>query len=183
MQMQSSTIAQQIELGGGSYNSLDSSSSSHTHLWPATSHTSCIPSLSLPASTDPTGLQGKAMQQLPVVVASVLSCFRQAQSQHEHNPQGQPMAKLELPLQGLLQLLHQLVEQRFLGWWTQHAAVAEPLLKGVLSAPLIAGIMAIMIGSCPPLQVRLLLLLSFHTRAVRVLTTILWVHTPAWQTL
>jgi hypothetical protein len=118
MQMQSSTIAQQIELGGGSYNSLDScssSSSSHTHLWPATSHTSCIPSLSLPASTDPTGLQGKAMQQLPVVVASVLSCFRQAQSQHQHNPQGQPMAKLELPLQqqGPLQLLHQLVEQRF----------------------------------------------------------------------
>jgi hypothetical protein len=39
--------------------------------------------------------------------------------------------------------------------------VAEPLLKGVLSAPLIAGIMAIMIGSCLPLQVRLLLLLSF----------------------
>jgi hypothetical protein len=40
------------------------------------------------------------------------------------------------------------------GSWQQKWGVArEPLIKGALSAPVIAGIVAIMIGSCPPLQV------------------------------
>jgi hypothetical protein len=51
------------------------------------------------------------------------------------------------------QRLLQLLQQQCGGWWEQHAEVAGPLLKGVLSPPLLAGIVAILIGSCPPLQV------------------------------
>ena len=40
-------------------------------------------------------------------------------------------------------------------WRQQWADIGRPLLKGVLSAPLIAGVVAISIGSCPPLQVSL----------------------------
>jgi hypothetical protein len=52
-----------------------------------------------------------------------------------------------------LQQLPLHLQQQLSSWWQQHADVMGPLLKGVLSAPLLAGVVAIMIGSCPPLQV------------------------------
>lgn len=173
MQMQSSTAAQQIALGGNSNNSLGRSS---VHVWPitvpspSTSSTSDRnPHAGVPASSDssgvPSGLQGKAMQQqLPPAIASLLFGFKKQQQHQQQQPYEQPRPEPELPhqQQGPLQLLQQMAEQHLWGWWKQHAEVAEPLLKGVLSAPLIAGIVAIMIGSCPPLQVRPLTNSSSH---------------------
>lgn len=42
------------------------------------------------------------------------------------------------------------------GWRQQWDIARGPLVKGALSAPVIAGILAIMIGSCPPLQVSII---------------------------
>lgn len=73
------------------------------------------------------------------------------------------------PVQGLQLQAQGWVERRVGGWWQQHTEVLEPLVKGVLSPPLIAGVLAVLIGSCPPLQVRLPMSVPEHQQLLKPL--------------
>lgn len=149
LQMQSSAAAEQLQLGSGS---VASSSSSRQRSWAAAqagaastgSHSSGRGSASTTGAASRSVLnEGQLPQDRLKGTIALLSSFI------THSPLQPQHSTPKAQQQGPLQLLRQFLQ----GWWQQHAEVAEPLLKGVLSAPLIAGIVAIMIGSCPPLQV------------------------------
>jgi hypothetical protein len=155
LQMQSSTTVQQWEHAGRTGTTTLASNAAATTIGP-TARGSGISTRTVATTAF---LQPMQKQQIVPSRLLPLQPHQQPKGQSPPNPQQQGQQQQQVmqqpqeALKGLQLQVQQWVEQCFGSWWQQHGEDMGPLVKGVLSPPLIGGVLAIMIGSCPPLQV------------------------------
>lgn len=154
LQMQSSTAVQQWEHASRTGTTMRTSTTTAATI-SSTAHGSGVSTrtASSTAFLQPTQQQQTVPSRLLPLQLNQQQMGQQYPTLPQQQQQQQVMQQPLEALQGLKVQMQQWVEQCFGSWWQQHGEVMEPLVKGVLSPPLIGGVLAIMIGSCPPLQV------------------------------